>query len=197
MRFVRGNKAIRDHIQDGRRLFLFRDVEGGQLLCEGEFRYLGHHIEEGLDTDGHMRQSIVFELEPIGGGDHFVQQPKLKSPSALWKLGLLELESLARAVAQPSLPARERKAVSRQRAEAVKVFARRRAAGVCECCLQAAPFMDKQGRPFLEVHHLDRLSDGGADDPERVAAICPNCHRCVHQGVNGAALNDKLKRLRS
>jgi len=36
--------------------------------------------------------------------------------------------------------------------------------GVCESCLQPAPFHGKKG-PYLEVHHVHRLSDGGPDHP--------------------------------
>ena len=32
--------------------------------------------------------------------------------------------------------------------------ARRRADGLCQLCDQPAPFKDKKGTPFLEVHHV-------------------------------------------
>jgi 5-methylcytosine-specific restriction enzyme A len=45
----------------------------------------------------------------------------------------------------------------------------------------------------LEVHHIDRLSDGGLDAPNRVAAICPTCHRMVHHGANASEVNAELR----
>ncbi|MGK5511732.1 HNH endonuclease [Brevibacillus formosus] len=51
---------------------------------------------------------------------------------------------------------------------------------MCEACGSEAPFKTAKGGPFLEVHHRRRLSDGGPDHPEWVAAICPNCHRRCH-----------------
>lgn len=34
----------------------------------------------------------------------------------------------------------------------------------------------------LDVHHLDRVSDGGPDDPANLVALCPNCHALHHRG---------------
>ena len=68
----------------------------------------------------------------------------------------------------------------------------RRSNGVCECCDTEAPFKTKQGRPYLEPHHLRRISDGGPDDPRWVATVRPNCHKEVHYGIDGGLLNQKL-----
>ena len=37
---------------------------------------------------------------------------------------------------------------------------KKRANGVCQYCQQAAPFIDKNGNPYLEVHHVIWLSRG-------------------------------------
>ncbi|MCD9518458.1 hypothetical protein CTM70_08260 [Photobacterium phosphoreum] len=58
-----------------------------------------------------------------------------------------------------------------------------KAKGICEACHQPAPFIKKSnGEPYLEVHHIKPLSDGGEDSLENVQAICPNCHREMHFG---------------
>jgi predicted HNH restriction endonuclease len=62
----------------------------------------------------------------------------------------------------------------------IKEFARRVAKGICQLCESDAPFLDNQGNPFLEVHHIKYLSKGGSDTIENVVALCPNCHRKVH-----------------
>ena len=55
-----------------------------------------------------------------------------------------------------------------------------RANGICEFCKQAAPFIRiSDGTPFLEVHHVVFLSDGGKDTVDNAIALCPNCHRGV------------------
>lgn len=58
-----------------------------------------------------------------------------------------------------------------------------KANGICEACHQPAPFIKKSnGQPYLEVHHIKPLSQGGEDSLDNVQAICPNCHRKMHFG---------------
>ncbi|MGG7447389.1 HNH endonuclease [Kosakonia oryzendophytica] len=58
-----------------------------------------------------------------------------------------------------------------------------RAKGICERCNKKAPFNRKSDNtPFLEVHHVQSLSSGGADSLDNVLALCPNCHRELHYG---------------
>lgn len=45
----------------------------------------------------------------------------------------------------------------------VKAFVLKLANGRCENCGADAPFQDKYGRGYLEVHHVKSLSDGGSD----------------------------------
>ncbi|MGN7178154.1 HNH endonuclease [Cytobacillus sp. SAFR-174] len=63
----------------------------------------------------------------------------------------------------------------------IKEFARKVANGICQLCENKAPFLDKHGQPFLEVHHIHYLSKGGNDSIDNVIALCPNCHRKIHQ----------------
>jgi len=52
--------------------------------------------------------------------------------------------------------------------------------GTCELCDQPAPFTKKNGDPYLEVHHVKQLADGGEDTINNAVALCPNCHRKMH-----------------
>lgn len=74
----------------------------------------------------------------------------------------------------------------------VKAYVLQEANGVCECCRNPAPFAQADGLPFLEVHHLKYLANGGSDTVENAAALCPNCHRAMHYAVNKNALLEKL-----
>lgn len=71
--------------------------------------------------------------------------------------------------------------------------------GNCEACEKPAPFKNKYGVPYLEVHHVIPLSKGGADTPENCVALCPNCHRAIHFSENNkkitASLYQKTSRL--
>ncbi len=71
----------------------------------------------------------------------------------------------------------------------MREYVLQRANGVCEACGTAAPFNARDGRPYLEPHHVRRRADGGPDHPRWVAGICPNCHRRVHSGEDGEAYN--------
>lgn len=65
------------------------------------------------------------------------------------------------------------------RSPEVRAWVRRHARGICEGCEQKAPF-NVEGQPFLEVHHVKRLAEGGSDTISNAVALCPNCHRRAH-----------------
>lgn len=62
----------------------------------------------------------------------------------------------------------------------VKAWVLQESAGICEGCQSPAPFILPNGQPFLEVHHVVPLAEGGADVVENTVALCPNCHRRCH-----------------
>lgn len=62
----------------------------------------------------------------------------------------------------------------------VSEYAKRRANGYCQLCGSPAPFFDKDGKPFLETHHVIWLAEGGSDSVDNTVALCPNCHRKMH-----------------
>jgi 5-methylcytosine-specific restriction protein A len=74
----------------------------------------------------------------------------------------------------------------------VREYVLRAADGVCQGCGEDAPFVGEDGEPYLDVHHLHRRSDGGADHPDNVVALCPNCQRWVHYGEDGEEFNREL-----
>lgn len=44
--------------------------------------------------------------------------------------------------------------------------------------------IDKDNNPYLESHHIIWLSKGGDDSIENTVALCPNCHRKMHEIAN-------------
>ena len=74
----------------------------------------------------------------------------------------------------------------------VKAWVLKNSGNSCEVCKKDAPFFSNDGTPFLEVHHLRRLADGGTDTITNVVAVCPNCHRELHFGAKN---NELLKNL--
>lgn len=69
-----------------------------------------------------------------------------------------------------------------------------RAAGKCDLCKQRAPFRSRSGQPYLEPHSIRYIGPppAKATDPSGIAALCPNCHKRLHFGENGAKLNASL-----
>ena len=57
---------------------------------------------------------------------------------------------------------------------------RMNANGLCQLCGLPAPFTGHAGQPYLEVHHIVPLRDGGSPTAANVVALCPNCHRKMH-----------------
>lgn len=66
------------------------------------------------------------------------------------------------------------------------------AKGTCESCGQAAPFLTVDNEPFLEVHHVRHLADGGSDTIANAVAVCPNCHRALHFAADRQSLVSRL-----
>ena len=59
----------------------------------------------------------------------------------------------------------------------------KKANGICCDCKRKGPFISKTtGLPYLEVHHVKMLKDGGEDTVDNTVALCPNCHRKRHYG---------------
>lgn len=72
--------------------------------------------------------------------------------------------------------------------------------GRCEVCEQPAPFAREDGGPYLEVHHVRPLAEGGPDTVDNAVASCPNCHRRLHYAEDRlsvrAAIIQRVERLR-
>ena len=82
-----------------------------------------------------------------------------------------------------------------QRDVTVKAWVLQQANGKCENCGRPAPFNGPDGRPYLEVHHVRKLSDNGSDTVTNTVALCPNCHKELHHGENSQALAIQLYKL--
>jgi 5-methylcytosine-specific restriction protein A len=188
MRIRAGNKAIAGHSEDGKGLLLFRKTRDG-LRFEGEMVCEGFRYQSALDREGHERTAIVFELRSL---DSVVEAAAERS-IAVVNMDLDELRQLALlAASMATQPPSEVRRNIYQRSQDVRTYVLARADGVCEGCGAPAPFLRSDGTPYLEPHHLRRVSDGGQDHPQYVIALCPNCHRRVHAGIDGDRYNAEL-----
>jgi 5-methylcytosine-specific restriction enzyme A len=197
MQMIRGNQAILHHEAQGRELHLFESADRGWVRYLGQATCLGFHPEAAPDKEGRPRTAIVFHLALEAGSEGRAVPSEGSALGQdvrqLWRLPLQRLRSLAyEAPADTGAPVDQRMTRAYKRNVQVKTYVLRRANGVCEGCGQPAPFETENGKPYLEPHHIRRLADEGPDHPMWVAALCPNCHRRVHYGVDGTAYNEHI-----
>jgi 5-methylcytosine-specific restriction protein A len=187
MQLISGNKAVAEHSASGESLLLFRKTVTG-LRFEGEMICDTFHYERSLDRQGNERNAIVFELRPLEAISEIVDEQGAPPNADLASL-------LAKALAAAAVPPRTGTGTPRnvyERSRDVRDYVLARAGNNCEGCHSLAPFTRKDGSPYLEPHHIRRLSDGGPDHPAFVIALCPNCHRRVHAGADGDTYNAML-----
>ena len=164
MQMVRGNAAIANHHDQRKRLLLYEYLAKDAVRFLGEVECLGQHTEQRPDRNGDLRSAIIFHLgflAPLPLNQ--VEQLKgTYTPGAALptKLTLAELRGIALESISPDAPIGAKRINVARRAEAIRRYALARAQGSCESCKAAAPFKSKAG-PFLEVHHVFRLADGG------------------------------------
>lgn len=92
MRFTKGNLALRDHLQNGKRIFLFESVSKGYVKFKCEVEVFDVDYFETHDTSGNIRIGIKFFFKRIGAyvplqADLFSQVPVVAAP--LEKYGIV------------------------------------------------------------------------------------------------------------
>jgi 5-methylcytosine-specific restriction protein A len=181
MQWTSPNRQLRDHAELGKDVHVFEEVVGvvGGLRYRGQFVGAGYYEEDDVpDTAGEPRRAFVFPST---------------SEDQRWAMDIDALRERAARTVGRQPKSREGKRRTWERSHDLKIYVRRRAEGACEGCSKPARFIDKKSRPYLEPHHTRRLTDGGVDDYHHVIALCPTCHRRVHQGVDGSDYNEQLK----
>jgi hypothetical protein len=67
MQFTRGNLALREHIKEGKRVFLFKALgHDGLIEFEAEMEFIDFGYFRTLDTDGKVRNGIKFLFKKVG-----------------------------------------------------------------------------------------------------------------------------------
>ncbi|PSL20472.1 HNH endonuclease signature motif containing protein [Shimia abyssi] len=192
MTFRAGNAAVRDHDHSGKELLMFEALGHGKpVKFVGRFACQSWDTFRGPDSEGKERECIQF---------HLVRAETALSSEVGTDAGtdtLEPLDVLRKRAFEASKPSQSKTWSNapqsyRARSKAVRDYVLKRANGVCELTGRTAPFRTRSGEPYLEVHHVRRLSDDGPDDPRWCAAIDPTVHREIHFGVHGEALNEQL-----
>jgi len=66
MKFMRGNLALRDHLKNGKRVFLFEYIKKGIVKFNSELVLFDVGYFEALDLNKNLRQAIRFFFHPVG-----------------------------------------------------------------------------------------------------------------------------------
>ncbi|WP_424005615.1 HNH endonuclease (plasmid) [Haloarcula salina] len=182
----RWNSDIRDHKKNNEEIHLFEKslIDDTHVVYLGQYSCIDWHTEILPDKNRDDRSAIRFRLERV------VDTSSGENPADITKEDLWDQ---AKASASEKPNRRTATSTEYETSESVRRYALSWADGVCQGCGEEAPFLNQNGEPYLEIHHVNRLSDGGPDHPDFVIAICPNCHRKVHHGRRGKQFNRELK----
>jgi 5-methylcytosine-specific restriction protein A len=180
------NKALCESNEKGTSLFLF------EVFSEGNYTYIGEveladnpYLSRQTDSEKTLRDVTVFPLILRGN----VHPPRIKKEVPATKEEIIRKKAQKLPLDEPGFQAKYSLKESSRREVVSEVFdgdqivseyAKRRADGICQLCSLPAPFKNHNGDPFLEIHHIVPLAEGGQDTIGNVAALCPNCHRKMH-----------------
>lgn len=196
MTLTKGNLAIARHAEAGKALHLFKALgKGLGQKYVGEFVCASYEWHSGQDRKGVVRKIIVFNLVPIGANPEQIELDSSEDDDLPPASTIERARELALAAAGSDSAGSKHSAMKTiyRRSRIIARYVIRRSEGRCESCREPAPFVKKDGSPYLEPHHVNRLSDGGPDHPMYMGAICPACHREIHHGLNGKQKNEALK----
>lgn len=174
-----------------------RPTNGGLAMLVGSY-YLSIRQEVGRDPEPRIGRDAIRWMSPddevlIGNIGRNVYIGKA-ADLVLLSDSSSEVDLRARAGKLKGKPKTIKRTVTEfVRDPFVVAAALRRADGVCEVpgCSHSL-FVRETGAPYLEVHHILPLSQGGEDTMLNVAAICPACHREHHFGTQQPTRRDAL-----
>lgn len=179
-KFGRTEKAYEYRMQNISYIFslLGRNWVSGLKPAKNVGRRIGEQIESlvALHENRPSDPQVGFEIEVSS----YQQKAKLKKPDG---------------IGEPK--AKYGSSLIYERSAQVKAWVLNRAGGFCELCGEEAPFSTHAGKPYLEVHHVKRLSFGGSDTITNCVALCPNCHRALHYSNESLQLIEKLYKINS
>lgn len=178
------NKTIAESNSNDIEMYLFEVFVTNKYLYQGKVKLGGKpYIEDQPDIENNIRKVYIFPLKlltdlvPVEYKEYSLLIEKINKP--LKKLNIEELEKKAKFISK-NPGTRKISSVIYERNPYLVEIIKRKSKGICSLCKENAPFKDKKGEPFLEVHHIVWLSENGEDRLDNMVALCPNCHRKMH-----------------
>ena len=180
------NKTVNESRENGVEMFLFEVFEPRKYIFQGQVILAGEPYKETQpDIKGKNRAVWVFPLKlkeettPGPIPEELFQRKVSLREKQVKTLSDSELQNKIRSVPHKS-GTRQTVSTQYERSQYIVEYVKRQAKGICQLCEKPAPFSDKHGEPFLEIHHIEWFSRGGMDTLENTVALCPNCHRKMH-----------------
>jgi len=194
------NKTLHESNSNGVEVHLFEVLQLTEYTYQGVVVYNGKGYQENqTDIDGNKRKVWMFPLElkdgkPVSINDTVIKNLQKTKQKIFRKLNKRQIKRLAESKKETEQSYRITETKSIERDEYIKLYALERADGNCQLCDKPAPFLKKNGSPYLEDHHINYLANKGSYTIDNVAALCPNCHRKMHSLELQRDI-DKLKKI--
>lgn len=193
----RQNKTLAESNKNGVDVHLFEVFKAKEYIYRGMVKLCKEPYQEiQLDKNNNERTVWIFPLIIIDSEDiidssvyDICYENKIKE---IKKMSRKNLERLVKEKNNVKTSYRTIKTTTYIRDPYIAEYAKLRADGFCQLCEEKAPFYTKNNKPYLEAHHLKWLSKGGTDTIDNVVALCPNCHRKMHELNN----KDDIKKLK-
>ena len=163
---------------NGVNVHLFEVLEKSVYTYKGIVKLAAQPYQAAQETfDGEMRSVWIFPVKPVLDIEEWAIEVMEKEAVTLSNT---ELYKRVKAVKCESRKPRTVETKVYDRDPYLKELVKRIAEGKCQYCGETAPFIDKNGEPYLEEHHVTWLARGGSDTIDNVVAVCPNCHTKAH-----------------
>jgi len=189
------NKTLSESKTNGIPVYLFEVFKTKEYVYQGEVELVDEPYKEvQSNRDVWMFPLRIKNGNPLTLDQSQFEQLEKNEKTKTKRLSINQIKTLAEELPNKQPSKRKVESSTYIRDHRVKEYARLRANGKCQLCEQNAPFKSKDGSPYLEVHHIDYMANGGIDTIDNVAALCPNCHRKMHALENETDYN-KLKEL--
>lgn len=198
METTSGNRHLLAAEDSDRPVTLFYKMQrrGSDWQCLGRFRVVEHAPGVSVDKEGKPRADVRFRLVAATDSSAVLPlpavtpaaSPELPDEDALW-------DAVARRVGKSGGKRRRGASGSKDKRQSdplKTMYVLRRAidfGGLCESCLQAPGWLDDDGKPHFQAHHV--VAD--VDLVDWIGAVCGTCHDRLHHGVDRAPRADALR----
>ena len=180
------NRTLNESNTNGVDVFLFEVFESNKYIYRGQVKLSETpYQEKQKDEDGILRNVWVFPVKVVDNHEVTIEKEIIdnnykKKEKKAKRLSDAEIEEKAKESQSTKISVRTTTSQTYERNAYITEYAKRRANGICQLCNTPAPFKNRLGEPYLETHHIEWLSKGGADIIENTVALCPNCHKKMH-----------------